>query len=212
MRCRSEIVTHCRPVTRLSMTARLVVTCGEDCTLTVIRLLTDGAVMVSHVLQGHVSRVRCVSIDGLRLLSGSDDRSAKLWSVRGREGGAATTTLAGHAWPVCQVELAGSLALTADTRSLRLWSVPAGQLLRNITGVSSQQVRLDLTAGCIFVTGETNNLLCFTLADTDTAAWQTVTASTPAKCGARLSLGHSTLLLLSALTNSIHINIIDFLN
>ena len=63
------------------MTERLVVSCGEDCTLTVIRLLRDGSVMVSHVLQGHVSRVRCVSIAGSLLLSGSDDRQANILTL-----------------------------------------------------------------------------------------------------------------------------------
>ena len=98
--CRSEIITHTGPVSRLTITDSLVVSCGEDCSLTVIRLLADGSIMVSHLLQGHVSRVRCVSVDGSLLLSGSDDRSAKVWEVTSGETSdswGAVTTLSGHA-------------------------------------------------------------------------------------------------------------------
>ena len=225
MLCRSEILTHSRPVSRLTMTESLVVSCGEDCTLTVIRLLTDGAILVSHLLQGHVSRVRCVSVDGGLLLSGSDDRSAKVWEVASGESSdssdvcGAVRTLSGHAWPVSGVCLAGGLAVTADTKTVRLWSCPAGLLLRTISGLScspSQEVRLDLSAGCLLVTSQQANILCFSLAsDTDSAAsWEFKPDQLAASSGGqvRLSVGHSTLALLTSARNCHNINIIDFLS
>ena len=217
MLCRSEILTHSRPVSRLAMTESLVVSCGQDCSLTVIRLLADGSILVSHLLQGHVSRVRCVSVDGGLLLSGSDDRSAKVWEVASPQTCGALRTLSGHAWPVSGVCLAGGLAVTADTKTVRLWTCPAGLLLRTISGLScSQEVRLDLSAGCLLVSSHQPNILCFSLAsDTDSApAWEFKPDQAVASTGSqvRLSVGHSTLALLTSARNCHNINIIDFLS
>ena len=207
MRCRSEILTHSRAVSRVSVRGELVVTCGEDCAITVIRILRDGSVMVSHLLQGHVSRVRCVSIDGLRLLSGSDDRSAKVWEVWRGEVVTASLTMTGHAWPVSQTELSPGLALTGDTETVRLWSLPTGDLVRTIR-LSTSQLSLDLSSGCLLVTGDRGNILCFTLHSD--SFWQTEAG--PAKCPGMLGVGLSCLLLLTRRTGSLHISLLDFLN
>ena len=196
-----------------------MVSCGEDCSLTVIRLLADGSIMVSHLLQGHVSRVRCVSVDGNFLLSGSDDRSAKMWEVTSGETSdswGAITTLSGHAWPVCGVWLEGGLAVTADTATVRLWSSPGGCLLRTISGLTNTgEVRLDLSAGSLLVASQHTNLTSFSLAtNSDSASWQ-FKPHQPAASGksqVRLSGGHSTLILLSSATNCHNLNIIDFLS
>ena len=85
-----------------------------------------------HVLlQGHVSRVRCISLYGDQILSGSDDRSAKLWSASSSSS-TALTTLSGHAWPVTQVCLSRQLAITADSCSVRVWSLPDGIILQTL--------------------------------------------------------------------------------
>lgn len=198
-----------------------MVSCGEDCSLTVIRLLADGSVMVSHLLQGHVSRVRCVSVDGSLLLSGSDDRSAKVWEVTSgetSESWGAIATLSGHAWPVCGVWLEGGLAVTADTNTVRLWSEAAGwALLRTISGLTNTgEVRLDLTGGSLLVASQHTNLTSFSLApNSDSASsWQFKPHQPGAsgKSQVRLSGGHSTLILISSATNCHSVNIIDFLS
>ena len=214
MLCRSEILTHSRPVSRLAITESLVVSCGEDCSLTVIRLLTDGSLLVSHLLQGHVSRVRCVSVDGSLLLSGSDDRSAKVWEVASDSCGA-VRTLSGHAWPVSGVCLAGGLAVTADTSTVRLWACPAGLLLRTISGLAGcQEVRLDLTAGCLLLSSHHANILCFSLqSDSESAAAWEFRPDQPADSSGgqvRLSLGHSSLAILTSTSNSHYITVLDF--
>ena len=218
--CRSEIITHTGPVSRLTITDSLVVSCGEDCSLTVIRLLADGSIMVSHLLQGHVSRVRCVSVDGSLLLSGSDDRSAKVWEVTSGETSdswGAVTTLSGHAWPVCGVWLEGGLAVTADSSTVKLWSSPAGCLLRTISGLANTaEVRLDLAGGSLLVISQHTNLTSFSLAsnsDSD-SSWQFKPHQPAAatKSQVRLSAGHSSLVVLSSATNCHNVNIIDFLS
>ena len=47
----------------------------------VVNILPDGSLMLFKMLQGHVSRVRALDCHGDRVLSGSDDRSVKLWSL-----------------------------------------------------------------------------------------------------------------------------------
>ena len=197
-----------------------MVSCGEDCSLTVIRLLADGSIMVSHLLQGHVSRVRCVSVDGSLLLSGSDDRSAKVWEVTSgetSESWGAVTTLSGHAWPVCGVWLEGGLAVTADCSTVRLWSSPAGALLRTISGLTNTaEVRLDLAGGSLLVTSQHSNLTSFSLAsNSDSASWQfnPDQLAVASKSQVRLSAGHSSLVFLSfSATNCHNVNIIDFMS
>ena len=98
LRTKATVATHRSAVTVVAVRDQLVITASQDCSLTVVRLCRDGAVAVARLLHGHVSRVRCVSTAGQFILSGSDDRSAKLWRVRGGSG--ALLTLAGHAWPV----------------------------------------------------------------------------------------------------------------
>ena len=219
--CRSEILTHTGPVCRLAISERLVVSCGEDCTLTVTSLLTDGSLLVSHRLHGHVSRVRCVSLDGSLLLSGSDDRSAKVWWVDSGESSescGALRTLSGHAWPVCAVWLAGGLAVTADTSTVRIWDSQAGGLLRIISGLTNtQEVRLDLSAGSLLISSSQSNISSYSLTShtqPDSASWQFkphhLTASTARQV--RLTAGHSSLVLFTSTANSHNLNIIDFLS
>ena len=50
-------------------------------TVGVVTILHDGSLKLSKLLHGHVSRVRALDSQGDRVLSGSDDRSVKLWSL-----------------------------------------------------------------------------------------------------------------------------------
>ena len=51
MKCKSVIKTHSKTVSRIVIQAGLIVTAGQDCVITVIRIMEDGAVTISHVLQ-----------------------------------------------------------------------------------------------------------------------------------------------------------------
>ena len=91
-----------------------------------------------------MSRVRCVSVAGHQLISGSDDRSAKLWSLSYNEDMVTpmvtpnTVTMSGHHWPVTAVNIATScqLAMTADCSTVKLWQLgPVPVLLANIEDV-----------------------------------------------------------------------------
>ena len=61
MKCKSVIKTHSKTVSRIVIQAGLIVTAGQDCVITVIRVTEDGAVAISHVLQ--VSGVHSLSLN-----------------------------------------------------------------------------------------------------------------------------------------------------
>ncbi len=62
-----------------------IVSCSDDMTIGVVTLLPNGSIVLSKRLHGHVSRVRCIDVQNSRILSGSDDRSLKLWSLGPRK-------------------------------------------------------------------------------------------------------------------------------
>ena len=113
---------------------------SDDMTVGVVTVRHDGSLMLNKLLHGHVSRVRAIHSQGHHLLSGSDDRSVKLWSLRGynkKVVGAATNsekplaTLTGHSGPVTGVLLAlPKLAFSAAGCTVRLWDVEAQTCLK----------------------------------------------------------------------------------
>ena len=57
-----------------------IISCSDDMTIGLVTLLPDGALVLSKLLQGHVSRVKTLAAQYDKIISGSDDRTAKLWS------------------------------------------------------------------------------------------------------------------------------------
>ena len=91
MHCISVVEVQTRTVTKIVITEDKIVACSQDCSIVVITIGLDGSLLLSNILQaiirnifsqfewnnfdqGHVSRVRCLSVDGDQILSGSDDR------------------------------------------------------------------------------------------------------------------------------------------
>jgi len=92
-----------------------------------------------QTFEGHAADVRSVvlSADGRWALSGSGDRTLRLWQV---DTGRAVRTFTGHTDWVRSVFLTpnGRLALSGSwDRTLRLWDVPTGQCLRTFQGHSN---------------------------------------------------------------------------
>jgi WD40 repeat protein/serine/threonine protein kinase len=88
------------------------------------------------VLQGHSKAVvsGCISADGRYVLSGSFDKTLRLWEVAT---GRCLRTIAEHTGTVYSVCISedGLLALSgADDGTLRLWEVATGRLLRTFDG------------------------------------------------------------------------------
>ena len=55
--------------------------CSDDMTVGVVTISNDGSLTLTKLFHGHVSRVRSIDVQGDRILSGSDDRSVKLWTL-----------------------------------------------------------------------------------------------------------------------------------
>ena len=89
-----------------------------------------------HRLTGHTDTVMSVAFapDGRRALSGSTDRTLRLWDL---ETGKAIRTLTGHQGYVLDVSFApdGRRALSAGADgTLRLWDLETGEELRRLEG------------------------------------------------------------------------------
>ena len=173
-----------------------------------------------------MSRVRCVSIHGDHILSGSDDRSAKLWSSKSSSS-SALLTLSGHAWPVSQVCLAARRALTADSCSVRVWALPGGQLLHNLVGQTDiVEMCTDPRLGLFIMCDGSGGLSCYGLESNKykdrektsekkkEIAWSWRNSDSSDKLLCRAAVGHSTMIHVTYCEkqcDKVEINIHDFL-
>jgi WD40 repeat protein len=103
-------------------------------TLTRAFPLPDGAVL--HLSWGHSSPVLACAFspEGARVLSGSADRTLKLWDAAS---GQCLATLVGHTRPVlaCAFSPDGARVLSASfDRTLKLWDAASGQCLATLAG------------------------------------------------------------------------------
>jgi len=121
-------------------------TSGEEVQILLeqIKLDTIPSKRCLHTFQGHSGRVNAVSLsaDGRWALSGSDDKTVRLWEVAT---GQYLRTFHGHGEAVSSVSLSadGRLALSGGDRSMRLWEIATGRCLRVFMGGG---VRVSLSA------------------------------------------------------------------
>jgi WD40 repeat protein len=102
----------------------------------VASLQSSGAVASCRVFEGHSRPVMSVAFaaDGRHFLSGSQDRSVRLWDV---ESGKQIRCMTGHTGGVNSVALSfdGGLALSgSEDKCVHLWELPSGRELRRFRG------------------------------------------------------------------------------
>ncbi len=89
-------------------------------------------------LEGHVDHVSCFAIsrDGQTLVSGSDDKTIRLWNLLN---GTAIKTIEGHSdWIACLALSPDELQIASGSRdhTVGLWSFPEGRALKKLEGHS----------------------------------------------------------------------------
>ena len=90
-----------------------------------------------RTLSGHSDRVNAVAVlDADRIVSGSDDKTLKVWSVTSGE---CLQTLSGHSYCVSAVAVldADRIVGGSHDHTLEVWSVTPGECLQTLRGHSS---------------------------------------------------------------------------
>jgi len=105
--------------------------------------------------------VVAVTPDGRHALSGSDDRTLRLWDL---ENGQCSRTFEGHTRGVHVVAITpeGRYALSgSDDRTLRLWDLESGQNIATFTGESGMMVCAATPNGRTIVVGDESGRVHF---------------------------------------------------
>jgi WD40 repeat protein len=103
----------------------------------------EGATLTGH---RHAVTSLALSLDGVRAVSGSKDRSVKVWEL---PGGRCLDTLRGHegsVWAVCLSPDGGQALSGSQDQTVKLWDVTAGRCLRTFQGHKGAVWSVCLTA------------------------------------------------------------------
>ena len=74
--------------------------------------------------KGHAGSVECVTIGGDKIVSGSLDRTLRIWNINSGE----CKVLTGHAGSVLCVTIAGDKIVSGSSdNTLRIWNINSGE-------------------------------------------------------------------------------------
>ncbi len=86
-------------------------------------------------LEGHTVSVNCMAVSGTRLVSGSSDRSVKVWAMGAGASWPCERTLVGHTESVITLATwQGKVLSGSDDASVRVWDIGTGAHDATLTG------------------------------------------------------------------------------
>ena len=133
---------------------------------------------VLHVLNGHISTVRCVDMDGNVVVSGSRDTNVRVWDLAAEN--LARHVLRGHAASVRCVALVGRTCVSGSyDNTLRVWDVVSGQCLHVLQGHQNKIYSLQFDGA----------LICSGSLDSTIRVWSAATGGACTPCAAYSLVG-----------------------
>ena len=166
----------------------LLATAGADCTAYVWEISTSS---VLHTLKGHEASVWSLDVWSFlphapaMVATGSWDKTVRLWSATGPEGGRCTHTLLGHQGEVVCVRFGGPaigsagegagtlLASSAEDKTVRVWDTSSGHALHVLNQDGTRHASGVKT---VFFGGD-GALLCSVDWDMMTLVWDVATGA-----------------------------------
>eukprot|EP01083_Nonionella_stella_P114541 338810_1 len=140
-------------------TIDVIVTCGRDSVARVWDIRTKSQV---HVLTGHTSTVATVKTQAVdpQIITGSHDSTIRLWDLRT---GRASSVLTNHKKAVRDVAIHNEefSFCSASADNLKVWRLPKGDFMRNLTGADSIVNTLALNDDNVLVSGGDEGTLKF---------------------------------------------------
>ncbi|HEV7904157.1 MAG TPA: TIR domain-containing protein, partial [Pyrinomonadaceae bacterium] len=127
---------------------KLLAACRPQNPADALTVEQKGAPNLARMLAGHVGVVERVALtpDGLRAVSGSADKTVKVWEV---ETGKCLATLEGHAGVVYGVAITedGKVAVSgAVDKTVKVWEVETGKCLATLEGHTDMVLGVSVTA------------------------------------------------------------------
>ena len=93
-----------------------------------------------HILEGHTDSLNCVQFDESKLVSGSLDRTIRIWDIKSWR---CTSVLKGHTATVwCLQYIDNTLVSGSGDCTLRIWDLEKRESQRNLTVASPRHAHL----------------------------------------------------------------------
>jgi WD40 repeat protein len=101
----------------------------------VIRVWNVATGACDRKLEGHTGAVLCLAVSGTRLVSGSNDRSVRVWAMAAGGLWLCERTLVGHTfWVISLATWQGKVLSGSDDASVRVWDIGTGAHDATLTG------------------------------------------------------------------------------
>jgi len=104
-----------------------------------------------QVLQGHTGAIQALAVQGTRLVSGSWDRTIRVWAMGAGAAWACERTLTGHTdWITCLATWRDKIISGSADATVRIWDAATGALDATLTGHGGQVLGLAVGGDRVF--------------------------------------------------------------